>query len=196
MDRHFGNRTYNLRHLFMDEQRRVLSQVMAQTLAEIESSFRDIYEDHFPLLRFLHEIRMPIPRQLGVPVEVVLVGQFRTLLEADQPRPEELSVLAEEVEKLDIALDEPMLGLAADRQLLRQMEKLAVAPGNLALLLTICETAEVLRALPIRLDLWQAQNLYWRIHRDCALTPAAGCDRQEWGECFRRLGDALGMRPG
>jgi hypothetical protein len=195
MDRHFGARTYSLRHLFKDEQRRVLGQVMAQTLAEIEASFRTIYEDHFPLLRFLHEIRVPVPRPLAVPVELVLVGQFRALLEADQPRPAELRALAEEVGKLGISLDEPMLGLAAGRLFERQMERLARAPRNLALMLTIIETLEVLRALPLRPDLWRAQNLFEEIHRACA-AQMGGEEEKEWQESFRRLGEGLGMSPG
>ncbi len=167
---------------------------MGQSLAEIEDSFRAIYEDHFPLLRFLHEIRMPIPRTLAVPVELVLVGEFRALLEADLPRPAELRRLAEEVEKLEIPLDEPMLDLAAGRQLERQMEKLDRAPGNLALMLTLCETLEMLQGLPIRPDLWRAQNLYWSIHQSHHPLYLARRD-EEWLGSFRRLGDCLKVHP-
>jgi alpha-amylase/alpha-mannosidase (GH57 family) len=194
MDRQLGPAGYSLRHLFKDEQRRVLHQLMGQSLTEIEDSFRTIYEDHFPLLRFLHEIGMPIPRPLAVPVELVLVGEFRALLEADPPRPAELRRLTEEVERLEIPLDEPMLGLAAGRQLERQMEKLAQAPGNLALMLTLCETLEMLQGLPIRPDLWRAQNLYWSIHQNHH--PAYLARREEeWLGSFRRLGESLKVRP-
>ncbi|HXV21279.1 MAG TPA: DUF3536 domain-containing protein, partial [Desulfuromonadales bacterium] len=189
MDRHFGAHTYNLWHLFKDEQRQVLQQVMAQTLEEIEASFRTVYENHFPLMRFLREIDVPIPKPLSVPVELVTVSRFRQLLENSRLHPNQLRVLAEEVEKLGIPLEDPILALAAGRQIVRQMEKLALAPQNLALLLTIIETVEVLCSLPIKVDLWQAQNLYWDIHQTL---PPAGQD--EWRDNFRRLGNCLQMR--
>jgi hypothetical protein len=188
MDRHFGTHTYNLWHLFKDEQRQVLQQVMAQTLEEIDTSFRAIYENHFPLMRFLREIDVPIPKPLSVPVELVLVSRFRRLLENSRPHPDQLRALAEEVEKLGILLEDPILALAAGRQIVRQMEKLVLAPQNLALLLTIIETVGVLCSLPIKVDLWQAQNCYWGIHQTL---PPEGQD--EWRDNFRRLGDCLQM---
>jgi alpha-amylase/alpha-mannosidase (GH57 family) len=188
MDRHFGTHNYNLWHLFKDEQRQVLKQVMAQTLEEIDTSFRAIYENHFPLMRFLREIDVPIPKPLSVPVELVLVSRFRRLLENSRPHPDQLRALAEEVEKLGIPLEDPILALAAGRQIVRQMEKLALAPQNLALLLTIIETVGVLCSLPIKVDLWQAQNCYWNIHQTL---PPEGQD--EWRDNFRRLGDCLQM---
>jgi alpha-amylase/alpha-mannosidase (GH57 family) len=193
MDRYFGSHNYSLWHLFKDEQRRVVNRVMAQTLEEIETSFRTIYENHFPLMRFLREIRMPIPRPLSLPVELVLISQFGNLLENSQTHPNQLKALAEVVNKLDIPLDDPMLGIAAGRQVERQMEKLALAPRNLALILTLIETLEVLQDLPIRLDLWQAQNLYWDIHS--TLEPGLeGLGGEELLFNFRRLGDCLQMR--
>jgi len=188
MDRHFGTHNYTLWHLFKDEQRKVLQQVMAQTLEEIETSFRTIYENHFPLMRFLREIDVPIPKTLSVPVELVTISRFRQMLENGRLHPGQLQSLAEEVEKLGIRLEDPILALAAGRQIVRQMEKLALAPQNLALLLTIIETVEVLCTLPIKVDLWQAQNLYWEIHQ--SRQPGG---RDEWLESFQRLGECLQM---
>jgi hypothetical protein len=125
---------------------------------------------------------------LSVPVELVLVSRFRRLLENSRPHPDQLRALAEEVEKLGILLEDPILALAAGRQIVRQMEKLVLAPQNLALLLTIIETVGVLCSLPIKVDLWQAQNCYWGIHQTL---PPEGQD--EWRDNFRRLGDCLQM---
>jgi hypothetical protein len=103
-----------------------------------------------------------------------------------------LYALAEEVEKLGLILDDPMLPLAAGRQLLHQMEKLSRTPRNMALLLTIIETLEVLQAFPLEVDLWKAQNLYWETHH--ALIPLPGGENGEWQESFLRLGDLLQVR--
>jgi hypothetical protein len=197
MDRHFGSHNYSLWHLFRDERRRVVGQVIAQNLEEIEATFRTVYENQFTLLRFLREIRMPIPKSLAIPAEVVLVSRLRDLLEKGQPPVEEIRHLAEEVEKLELPLDDPMLGMAAGRQVARQLEKLGRSPGNFALLLSLVEILEVLHSLPIRLDLWQAQNLYWEVHRDFrGKIEAAKGEKtiSEWRDNFRRLGDLLEIR--
>ncbi len=189
LDHNFGAQTYNLWHLFRDEQRRVVQQIMTQTLSAIEAGFREIYQDQAPLLRFLHDIRMPVPRQLAVPVELVLVARLRALLEGNQLHPGELRTLAEEMEKLDIALDEPLLALAAGRQFERQLERLGRTPQNLALLLTIIETLEAIGELPLRPDLWRAQNLFWAIYQGGNQAQQS----EEWRAAFRRLGDCLEM---
>ena len=192
MDRHFAGSTYSIWHLFRDEQRRVLQQIMAQTMAEVEDAYQAIYENHFSLIHFLREIDMPIPRPLAMPVEMVLTDKVRELLEAEQLHPAELQSLTEEVENLALPLDEPMLGLAAGRQLARQMERLARSPQNLALLLTILEALKSLCALPFKPDLWQAQNLYWQIYR-WSLADKKERPSGEWQENFRELGRFLGV---
>jgi hypothetical protein len=192
MDQHFGSSSYSLWHLFRDEQRRVLRQVMAQPLEQVAAAFETIYADNFTLLRFLRGIGMPIPAALQVPAEQVLTGRLRDLLENGPLHPRRLYALAEEVEKLGLTLDDPMLPLAAGRQLLHQMEKLSRTPRNMALLLTIIETLEVLQAFPLEVDLWKAQNLYWETHH--ALIPLPGGENGEWQESFLRLGDLLQVR--
>lgn len=195
MDRHFGSQNFTLLHLFKDDQRRVLQQLMARTLEEIEGSFRGIYENHSSFLRFLHQLDMPTPRLLALPVEMVLIGRFRTLFEQSQPQPERLRALADEVEALAIPLDEPMLGVAAGRQVQQLLDKLAIAPRNLALLLTLTETLEVLSRLPFELDLWQAQNRFWEIlhtvHDDLSRTTVSPDSSDDWPSVFRRLGTLL-----
>jgi hypothetical protein len=196
MDRHFGSHNYSLWHLFRDERRRVVGQVIAQNLDEIEALFRTIYENQFTLLRFLREIRMPIPKSLALPAEVVLLSRLHHLLGESQPPSAELREVAEEVESLELPLDDPMLGIAAGLQIARQMENLDPASGDPALLISLIENLEVLHSLPIQLDLWQAQNLYWEIHRKRRESDAAeaASPSAEWDEAFRRLGDLLEVR--
>ncbi|OGR32891.1 MAG: hypothetical protein A2005_05085 [Desulfuromonadales bacterium GWC2_61_20] len=192
MDREFGAAHYSLLHLFKDDQRRILQQLMTQTLAEVEGAFRTIYDNNFSLLRFLHDTGIPTPRLLALPVEMVLTSRFRTLLDGGFAHPGALRSLAEEVAKLDIPLDEPLLGLNAGRQIKRQLEKLQRTPDNLALLLTINETLEILATLPVNLDLWEAQNRYWGI-KSSPITAKA--DDPEWVVGFRRLGELLQISP-
>jgi hypothetical protein len=106
--------------------------------------------------------------------------------------------LINEVERLSLKLDDPTLGLAAGEKIARQMSKLAKAPANLAFLITINETIELLQQLPISIDLWQAQNTYYTICRQLCPTLRNAYDRgnttsSEWFEQFQQLGHSLNV---
>jgi hypothetical protein len=65
MDRHFGSHSYSLWHLFQDEKRRVIGQILESTLKEIQASFHRIYEDNYPTMLALKDMGIPLPGFLG-----------------------------------------------------------------------------------------------------------------------------------
>ena len=65
IDRFFGETAYSLTSLFADEQHRILSTILNQTLSEMEESLRKIYEDHASLMHFLTESGMTAPPALA-----------------------------------------------------------------------------------------------------------------------------------
>ncbi|MEJ2066434.1 MAG: DUF3536 domain-containing protein, partial [Deltaproteobacteria bacterium] len=72
MDKHFETHNYSLWHLFRDEQRKVLSQILDATLEEIEVSFRQIYEHHYPVMQVMRGMHIPLPKALATTLEFVL----------------------------------------------------------------------------------------------------------------------------
>lgn len=165
MDAHFGTHNYTLWHLFRDEQRKVLRQVMALTLEDIKNSFRAIYNNHFTLVRFLREIGMPVPRELAVPVEVALKGQMRRLLESPEPDMGEIRRLSEEMGKTGVNLEQSGLVRLAGARLNERIEQLGENPDNLPLLEYLGEFLDLFGELPLDIDLWQAQNTYFALYR-------------------------------
>ncbi|WP_429886177.1 DUF3536 domain-containing protein [Geoalkalibacter halelectricus] len=195
-DRHFPQGTYSLSHLFKDEQRKVLNLILQKPLEEIHQTYQGIYDNQFALLRFLRDIGAPAPQALIAPAECVLSARLRKFF--DNPVLDLLALkeAAGEVERLALRLRDETLGFAAGRQIARQMNKLARAPRNLAFLITINETLETLEQLPIKLDLWRAQNAYYAICQQLCPSVqksllAGEPGLTEWFEQFRRLGQAL-----
>ena len=64
LERHYGSHSYTLRHLFRDGQRKVLYAVLDSTLADMESAFRHMYNQFFPLLSAMREMQIPPPKVL------------------------------------------------------------------------------------------------------------------------------------
>ena len=52
-DRFFGGTLYSLTSLFADEQHRILTSILNQTLEQVETSLIRIYEEHATLRKFL-----------------------------------------------------------------------------------------------------------------------------------------------
>ena len=76
-DRGFGQETYSLRSLFRDEQRNILKQILTSTLDEAEAVYRQLYEDHVPLMRFLNDLKTPLPKALQTTAEYALNSHLR-----------------------------------------------------------------------------------------------------------------------
>ncbi len=185
MDQHFGSHNYTLWHLFKDEQRKILRQLMALSLEEIETSFRTIYTHHFALVRFLKEIEMPVPPQLAGPMEIALNAQLLRLLEAEAPDPAEIGRLAAEVRKLGIQVDKTGLGRLAGRRIQEFLETLGSDPDNPGRLRYLLDFLGACREATLNVHLWQPQNTYFALLRpslsrisEAALEPFLELGRQ------------------
>jgi alpha-amylase/alpha-mannosidase (GH57 family) len=189
MDHHFGTDNYTLWHLFKDEQRKVLRKVMALTLEDIENSFRAIFNNHFTLVRFLHEIGTPIPRELAVPVEIALNSRLRDLLESGDPDLGQLRRLGEDVRKVGAHLNEAMSGRLAGTLLVERLTELAEEPADLPLLQYLIELLDIFEEFPFEIQLWEAQNIFFSLYR-----PALSRLSEETLDLFQDLGRKLRIK--
>src|SRR5207249_11334107 len=77
---HFGE-TYSLRSIFHDDQRKILNVILKSTLAEAEAVYRQIYETHAPMMRFVSDLRIPLPRAFSIAAEFAINSSVRTAFE-------------------------------------------------------------------------------------------------------------------
>ncbi|HVS01245.1 MAG TPA: DUF3536 domain-containing protein, partial [Thermoanaerobaculia bacterium] len=105
LDRQFPGSVHNLASLFRDEQRKVLDQVLGETLARVEAEFRQIYERQAPLMRFLRELGTPLPRPLQAAAEHVLNLDLAAFLADPTTDRAEVERLLAEAEGWGLELD-------------------------------------------------------------------------------------------
>lgn len=217
LDRNLGPGLYSLRSLFRDEQRRVLDQVLATTLAEVEADYRQIYERHAPLMRFLMDLDAPQPMALRAAAEQAVNTRLRAAL--SQPLPE----LAEVVEALDeaqrtgVRLDEQALSFVMTAALARLGAALLVRPYDLALLGRLDAAVRLSALPPFHVNLWRTQNTFYEllqtvhpeaqalaaerpsaasaVAQDARALPTAAQARL-WLVRFQQLGERLKVRVG
>lgn len=199
LDQHFGDQTFSLKQLFRDQQRKILDLILASTLAEAEAEYRQVYERHAILMRFLKELGIPLPKALHTAAEFVLNTSLRRAFAAATPELEHITALLGEAAILDVPFDGAGLGYTLAKTVERLAERLLANPTDLSLLKQIAEVVGLARTLPFRVDVWKAQNVYYKLlqtlYPQMREKDAQGdADAPVWLARFTALGDELRVR--
>ena len=199
LDRHFEGCIYSFRSLFRDEQRRVLDLVLASSLEETEATYRQVHEHHAPLMRFLLDIGLPLPRAFQAAAEEVTNANLRRALGDPRTDPERVRGLLEEARTWQVTLDTAGLAYAFQQNLERLAREFRDNPQDTALMDRLAGLVALIPELPFEVNLWQVQNDYWHVlkNRYPELLPTTE-ERDEaaraWAERFAALGLALHIR--
>ncbi|MBI1910829.1 MAG: DUF3536 domain-containing protein [Deltaproteobacteria bacterium] len=162
MDKHFGTNTYNLWHIFKDEQRKIINQILQQRYKEIESSYRQIFEDNYAIMDFLRRLSIPLPRPILASAEYILNLDLKREF-GDHLEKERLEDLINNSRKLSITIDGDTIGFKASAWVNSEMEKLEIDPENSERIERIRDVLKLLAPIPVRLNLWKTQNIYFAI---------------------------------
>ncbi|MFH2138923.1 MAG: DUF3536 domain-containing protein [Candidatus Omnitrophota bacterium] len=199
IDTHFGSHNYSLWHLFKDEQRKVLNEILVSTLDEIENSFRQINEHHYPVMQVIKEMNMPLPKIFSTTLEFVVNSDIRKMLQNNETDLERLKNLVKEARRWSLELDRPMLKYVASKRILKLMKKLQQSPEDVSVIEVIEGLFKILRPLGLELSLWKTQNIYFSINQqlhDLMIRKADQKDRiaRKWIKHFDTLGNYLRVR--
>jgi hypothetical protein len=191
IDRVFGGTLYSLTSLFADEQHRILTSILNQTLEQVESSLIRIYEEHATLLHFLGENNVAAPPALAITASFAINASLRRALESDNFDPAEVTRLLRRAEMDNVTLDAPLLSYTADKRMKRAMVRLEdqAENQNLTVLHETLAIAESLRALPMDVNIWQAQNIW----NDMVRRSNSQYWSREWRDTFLKLGTSMNI---
>ncbi len=199
VDRNFGQEQYSLKLLFGDEQRQILNRILTSSLAEAEAAYRQIYENHAPLMRFLASMGMPVPREFQIAAEFAINTELRRLFEADPLDFDRINSLLREAQRSGVILDAEGLSYALSRTIRRISETFQLTPEDRALLSHLDAAVGLARNLPFEVDVWYAQNVYYELLQSVypqmkAESEAGYSDAHAWVRLFRALGAKLRFR--
>ncbi|HZS48560.1 MAG TPA: DUF3536 domain-containing protein [Blastocatellia bacterium] len=199
IDRNYEGHNYSLWHLFRDEQRKVFNRILQSTLEEIEGSFRQIYDHHYPIMQVMRELNVPLPKALATPAEYTVSANLKKTLEASEIDLNQLQNLIDEIAKWNFESEKTTLGYVASQRVTELMRDLEKDPENLSILTMVEGILRILRAPAMHLDLMKAQNLHFRIAREHYNQVREKADSgdeaaKEWVERFDVLGTYLQIR--
>ncbi len=83
MDKHFEGNVYSAWHLFKDEQKKIMDQILQTTYEDIEDSYRRIYENSYPVMNFYHSLGLRLPRPFSVAAEYIINRDLKRIFETD-----------------------------------------------------------------------------------------------------------------
>lgn len=162
LDQHFAGATFNLTHLFRDEQRVILSQVLADGVAEAETAYGQVYDRQGILMRFVQELGHPVPETFRAAARFALADRLRRALARSPWNHAHIVDLWAEASLWDLELDTADWTYTLERTLARWAEALAHAPSDRARWERLSQDLTVLEQLPWAPDWRRLQNVLYR----------------------------------
>ena len=200
IDRAFPGQVFSLQSLFRDDQRRILDSILASTREDAEETYRGLYEQNAPLLRFLANIGSPIPAVLATAATVTINAHIRRALAAEQPDVDHVRSLVAEGQRIGITLDGDSLGFALKAALGRLLAAARGRPNQVAYLTALDEAVLLAKEMPFAVDLGAVQNRVWELVRASGpfftgRATEGDANAQAWLAEVRELAEHLGLEP-
>lgn len=195
-DRTFGVDTYSLKSMFRDEQRNILSRILISTLDEAEAVYRQLYEHHAPLMRFLNDLKTPLPKAFRTTAEYALNSHLRRAF-AEGLDIARIHSLLEEARMGGVDLDATTLEYTLRKTIERMAGRLQENPTDVTELAELREAIQLTTELPFSVTLWTVQNVAYDLLQDVYPGMLKRADTEEeartWVEHFRALAGMLSL---
>jgi alpha-amylase/alpha-mannosidase (GH57 family) len=195
LEKHFGPSTYSLSTLFRDEQRKILGIILQATLADVESVYRQVYENNAPLLRFLKAIYAPPPAALHTAAEYVLNASLRRAFEDKDLNLDSIVSLIGLANLEGVSLDAETLEMAVRRRVEGMAEEFAAKPEDYSLLKALDTVTGLVNDLSFDVNLRNVQNLFYAMLQTAYPEFQKKAEKEEeareWVRVFTSLGEKL-----
>jgi hypothetical protein len=198
LDRRFGDKTYSLRSLFRDEQRRIVRTILSSTVSEAESAYLQLYEHHAALMRFITSLGTPMPREFAAAVEYAINSLLRRACSNEELDGERIRNLLREAQASNISLDKTTLEFLLRRKVETLAGRFAADPSSPEKLNDLRGALRIVKQMPFAVNLWQAQNhvyaiqsgLYQRTKRKAQRGDSKA---QQWVDGYLALSELLSL---
>jgi alpha-amylase/alpha-mannosidase (GH57 family) len=199
LDRRFGERTYSLRSLFRDEQRRIVRIILSSTVAEAEAAYLQLYEHHASLMRFIANLGTPMPREFTAAVEYAINSMLRRACSGAELEGDRIRNLLREAQMNNVNLDRTTIEFLLRRKIESLSLRFASDPGNLQKLMDLENALTIVRQMPFSVNNWSAQNHIYAIQGGLYVRNRRKAQRgdpkaQTWVEHFLNLSELLSIR--
>jgi hypothetical protein len=147
-------------------------------------------------MAFLRQAGIPVPKPFLSAAEFSLNVDIKRALKEEKTDEDRIRSGLDEMKKWNLPPDSVGIEFMLRRRLEGMMADLVMMPSDMGLLAALISLLELLKTMPFEVNLWQAQNGYFRIaktvYRDFLSKARSGDDAAgSWLEAFRSVGEAL-----
>jgi hypothetical protein len=151
------------------------------------------------LMRVLTELQIPLPRALHAAAEITLNRNLRQALANGRFDRDEITGILNRAKGEGVTLDFAALEFIFRRNLETRAEIVASNPASLPDLQELDRTTGLLGDLPFTVNLWQVQNVYYRMLQTIYPSMQAEAhrgreDAKAWVDCFVGIGKKISVR--
>ena len=199
MDQYFGTNSYSLWHLFKDEQRKVVREIMNLNLEQINVNLHQIYIDNYTMMNFLNQLNIPILQPFSSIAAYETEQELLALFSQEVIDLTRLEKLIQEAQDWSITLDYATLGFKISNWVNQSLDNLNVNLNSLNKIIQIIKVLNLLKPLALPLHLWKAQNIYFEMYQQEKMKAiqekaAQGDEKnQKWLSQFKQLGYILNV---
>ncbi len=158
----FPESPFSLRTLFRDEQRKIVNNVLNESLASASAAYREIFENHAPLIHFLNNLGIPIPPAFQSAAEIALNSQLKQAIERAELDIDGIQGSLKEAAATRVKLDVSGLEYALRTRLEKEADAFARQPADLDRAQSFRKLLEFAATLPFPVNLWEVQNFCYR----------------------------------
>jgi len=194
IEEYFRGATYSLKSLFQDERKRIISQIVNSTLADMDEVYRRVYDEHGALVNFLSEVQVPLPNILRVSAEFVLGNEIGRCLAQEQLEVDYIRMLLDTARRNGLTLVTSTVEPALCQRLDKRLERWKQEPGDLERLNALEALVTFAQIPPFKVDFWKAQNVYHELLQAVSDGKHLSASSQ-WLARLHLLGERLGMAP-
>ena len=162
LDQVYGHKTFSLRQLFRDEQRKITNLILNESLNSAAAVYRTVFEGQAPLIRFLNGLDIPVPHALKSAAEIALNSQLEQYFERPDLDLESIQGLLREAAASKIALDSTTLEYKVRKRLEKDASEFAANPSDVTAAERMIKLLDLIPSLPFPVILWEAQNVCYR----------------------------------
>ncbi len=199
IDKAFAPNIYSLEDLFKDEQHRIIGHILQTAFKDLEPNYRQIFESRYPVMRFLNDVGMDQPKVLIAAAEVTISSEIRSILSSKEMNLNRLEKLVKDAKLFSIRVDGASVGLEASSRIVSELGKMIDAPEDVALLERVERLVGLMNELPVHMDLWRAQNIFYLLAKQHyqqikARSSIADEESIRWIAAFKRLSEYLKIK--
>ncbi len=196
MPKYFEKNTYSLKDVFRDDQIRILRSIVREAVEKATDLNEIIYRDNSALLHFMNEIRMPPPKPFRMAAEIVINAKIKQLLANQEIDVETLTKLIADSKTFNVQLELDQISLEASKKIVRELQNLLDATANVKKIEDIDKLITALLGLPLKLELWQAQNIAFDIVEKMynPMKEKKDDSAQAWVLAYQKLCRSIGIR--